>query len=430
MRATSFILLFLMLLPVALSAQGNPVEAVEVTAPGNRQLKLAVETPRGLDAAPNGPAAKELGDVITFDMSMSGVMTAESREQAPAIGPVSLSRTNYLPWMTDGFDLLVRGEYSIKGDDLTIEFRLFDVINRKMMTAKRYLGKTRDLRYFAHAFADEIMLVVTGEKGCFTTHIAHVSSGSGNKEVVIVDWDGHNQLQLTRNGSINLNPDFSPDGREILFTSYKRGNPDLYKRALSSAVEVPVSNRKGLNITGTWSPDGTRIALALSKDGNSEIYTLARDGSRPTRLTVNPAIEVSPAWSPDGGRIAFVSDRLGKPQIFVMNADGGNVRRLTNAGGYNVNPHWSPKGDKIAYARMQGGGFQIYTINADGTGDTQLTTAGSSENPAWSPDGRFITFSSKRGGVEAIYVMRSDGSGQTRVSQGKGHATQPAWSAR
>jgi len=430
MRVIICILLFLMMLPAALSAQGNDVKAVEVTAPGNRQLRMAVEIPRALDAAPTSPAARELGDVITFDMNMSGVMTAETREQMAPNGPVPLAGTNLLPWAGAGFEMLVRGEYSLKGDNLTVEFRLFDVLNRKMMTSKRYLGKTKDLRYFAHAFADEVMLAVTGEKGCFTTHIAYVSSGSGNKEIVIMNWDGHNQVQLTRNGSINLNPDFSPDGREILFTSYKRRNPDLYKRALSSTAEVPVSNRKGLNITGTWSPDGSRIALALSKDGNSEIYTLARDGSSPTRLTTTHAIEVSPVWSPDGSRIAFVSDRLGKPQIFIMNADGGNVRRLTTAGGYNVNPRWSPKGDKIAYARMNGGGFQIYTINADGTGDTQLTNAGSSENPAWSPDGRFIAFCSKRGGVEAIYVMRSDGSGQTRVSQGKGKGTQPAWSSR
>lgn len=430
MRATSIILLFLLMLPVALCAQDDEIKAVEVTAPGNRQLRLAVEIPRALDATSSTLAARELSDVIAFDMNMSGVAAAETREQLPGISPVPLAGTNLLPWASAGFELLVRGEYSISGDDLTIEFRLFDVLNRKMMTAKRYLGKTKDLRYFAHSFADEVMLVVTGEKGCFTTHIAYVSSQSGNKEIVIMNWDGHNQVQLTRNGSINLNPDFSPDGREILFTSYKRRNPDLYKRALSSTVEVPVSSRKGLNITGTWSPDGSRIALALSKDGNSEIYTLAKDGGSPTRLTVNHAIEVSPVWSPDGTHIAFVSDRLGKPQLFIMNADGTNVRRLTTAGGYNVNPRWSPKGDKIAYARMQGGGFQIYTINADGTGDTQLTTAGSSENPAWSPDGRFIAFSSKRGGVEAIYVMRSDGSGQTRVSQGKGKGTQPAWSVR
>jgi TolB protein len=426
MRKTLYILLLLVMLP----AQSRALEAVEVTAPGNRQLKLAVEAPRDLDAAAKAAAAKEMSDVIAFDMNMSGSIAAETRDQLPSAAPVSLAGTNYLPWMTAGFDLLVRGEFSITGENLTVEFRLYDVPNRKMMTAKRYLGKTRDLRYFAHAFADEILLIMTGEKGCFTTHIAYVSALSGNKEIVIMEWDGRSQLQLTRNGSINLNPDFSPDGREILFTSYKRGNPDLYKRALSNPTEVPVSSRKGLNITGTWSPDGSRIALTLSKDGNSEIYTLARDGSSPVRLTTSHAIEVSPVWSPDGKQIVFVSDRLGKPQIFIMNADGTHVRRLTVSGGYNVNPRWSPKGDKIAYARMNGGGFQIFTVNSDGSGDNQLTTVGSNENPAWSPDGRFIAFSSKRGGSQAIYVMRSDGNGQTKVSQGKGSATQPAWSSR
>jgi TolB protein len=429
MRYTYFLLLILLALPSGLFAQSAATDAVEVTAPGNKQLKLAIEYPRNLTPANGTSAATEMGDVITFDMNMSGVTLSETRPQTTLSGG-GLTETTMLPWMAAGFDLLVRGEYSITGENLTVEFRLFDLLNRKMMVARRYLGTTKDLRRFAHSFADEIMLVVTGEKGPFTTHIAYVSSQSGNKEIVIMDWDGKNQVSLTRNGSINLNPDFSPDGREILFSSYKRGNPDLYKRALYNTVEVPVSNRKGLNITGAWSPDGSRIALTLSKDGNSEIYTLNKDGSNPTRLTTTPSIEVSPVWSPDGKRIAFVSDRLGKPQIFVMDSNGGTARRLTTNGSYNVNPRWSPKGDRIAYARMQGGGFQIYSINSDGTGDTQLTTGGSNENPAWSPDGRLLTFSSKRGGVEDIYVMRADGSGQTRVSQGKGHSTQPAWSPR
>ncbi len=421
------IMLILFSLPGTPPAQSG---YIEVTAPGNRQLKLAVDTPRSLAAAPAGDTAKELADVISFDMNMSGVITAETGNLAPASGSISLADTNFLPWATGGYDLLVRSEYSLKGEELTVEFRLFDVINRKMMTAKRYLGKKKDLRRFSHSFADEILLAMTGEKGCFTTRIVFVTTQSGNKEVAVMDWDGHNQLPLTRNRSINLNPDFSPDGREIIFSSYKKGNPDLYRRALSSTAEVPISSRKGLNITGSWSPDGKRIALALSKDGNSEIYTIARDGGSPLRLTVSPSIEVYPAWSPDGSRLAFVSDRLGKPQIFTMAADGSNVRRLTHNGSYNVNPRWSPKGDRIAYARQHGSGFQIYTINVDGSDDRQLTTTGSNENPSWSPDGRLITFSSKRNGAEAIYVMRADGSGQTRVSQSRGGASQPAWSPR
>jgi len=425
-RISALLLMLLLALPVVLSAQSG---YIEVTAPGNHQLKLAVDAPRSLDAAPITDAAREMTEVIAFDMNMSGNVAAESRGQAVVPGVLSFGETDFSTWQNSGYDLLVRSEFTIKGDNLTVEFRLFDVITRKLLTSKRYLGKVKDLRRFAHSFSDEILLALTGERGCFTTHIGFVSNQSGNKEIYYMDWDGHNLLQLTRNGSINLNPDFSPDGREIIFTSYKHGNPDLYKRALSHSVEVSISHRKGLNITGVWSPDGSKIALALSKDGDAEIYTISRTGDNPQRLTVYPSIEVSPTWSPDGSQIAFVSDRFGKPQIFVMAANGYNVRRLTTAGNYNGNPRWSPKGDRIAYARMQNGGFQIYTINVDGSGDTQLTSDGSSENPAWSPDGRFIAFSSKRGGVESIYVMRADGSGQTRVSQSKGNATQPAWSA-
>ncbi len=427
------ILLSLMLIVVLPSiALSDHSGYIDVTASGKRQLKLAVEIPHAQNnTTPSANAAKEMADVIAFDMNMSGIVNADIKEPLPLAGGLMFGATDFAPWRAEGYDLLVRGEYSITGDELTVEFRLYDALNNKMMTAKRYLGKNKDLRRFAHSYCDEILLQMTGERGPFTTHIAFISTQYGNKEVAIMDWDGHNLLPLTRNGSINLNPDFSPDGRELIFTSYKRGNPDLFKRALSSTVEIPLSRRKGLNITGAWSPDGTKIALSLSMDGNAEIYTIARDGSSPQRLTFNPAIEVSPVWSPDGSHIAFVSDRLGKPQIFVMDANGGNVRRLTTAGAYNVNPRWSPKGDRIAYARMGGGGeFHSYVINADGSGDTQLTNTGSDENPAWSPDGRFIAFSSKRGGPAAIYVMRADGSGQVRVSQGKGNATQPAWGSR
>ena len=416
----------LVALPVVLSAQPG---YIEVNAPGNRQMKLAIEPALSLDGPSASDAARQSAEVIANDMNMSGVVMAESRALPLSLGSVSLADVNYTPWLNAGFDMLVRSELSLKGDRLTVEFRLFDATTRKMITAKRYLGAAKELRRFSHSFADEILHALTGEKGVFTTRIAYVSSQSGNKEIYIMDWDGYNPLPLTKNGSINLNPDFSPDGREIIFTSYKRRNPDMYRRALSSPVEVPLSNRKGLNITGNWSPDGSKIALALSKDGDSEIYTIDKDGSRPTRLTNNSALDLYPAWSPDGKQIAFVSDRLGKPQIFVMKATGGEARRLTTAGSYNVNPRWSPKGDKIAYSRMVNGGFHIFTIAADGSSDIQLTAEGSNENPSWSADGRFICFSSVRSSGNGVYVMRADGAGQKKVSQAKGMHSQPAWSA-
>lgn len=420
-----FIVLFFILCCSCSYAQEE--QFADVFASGARQIRLAVDTPFNAGSTPLPETAREIVETLSFDLNMSGTVVAEARETAAQ--PVTMSGMDFSPLLTGGYDLVIRSEYALKGDDLIIEFRFFDVINKKLIIAKRYLGKQRDLRFFTHAFASMVVGQIDreGGPGSFTSRIAFVTTSSGNKEIALMDWDGHSVYPVTRNNSINLNPAFSPDGKDLLFTSYKSGNPDLFRKILSSGLELKLSGRKGLNITGSWSPDGTKIALTLSKDGNSEIYTLDRNGNNPVRLTVNAAIDVSPVWSPDGRRLAFVSDRFGGPQIFIMNADGSNVRRLTTSGSYNVNPAWSPKGDKIAYTRQQGG-FQIYTINVDGTNDVQLTSSGNNENPAWSPDGRIIAYSSRQGGIEAIHVMRSNGTGHVRISKGKGRFTQPSWS--
>lgn len=413
---------------VSISSFSHAAGYIEVTAPGNRLLKLAVVPPQPAGASINYQAANEMADAQTFDLTMSGIFNAERKDSAPLKQGLGLSPVDFIPWLTAGYDFLIRGEYDVRGEELTVEFRLFDVLNKKQLLVKRYLGKMKEYRRYAHAFSDEVLLVMAGEKGPFTARLAFASLG-GSKEIYIMDWDGYNLQQITKNGGINLGPSISPDGREVLFTSYKKGNPDTYKRALSSSVDVPLSSRPGVNITAAWSPDGSSIALALSKDGNTELYRVRRDGSAPVRLTVTHAANLSPSWSPDGSKIAFVSDRLGGPQIFIMDATGGNVRRLTTSGKYNVNPAWSPKGDKIAFARMSGG-FQIFVVNVDGTGETQLTTEGSNEHPSWSPDGRLIAYSSNKGGAQSIYVMRADGSGQTRVSRSSIGSRHPVWSPR
>jgi TolB protein len=383
---------------------------IDVTAPpSGRKLQLYVAPTTAL----SGPAApevgKELSDLLTFDMTLAGLF-----EVAPATAAGGKA------------DLVLKSGYTVSGDSLTIECRLLDQVLNRELAAKRYTGSMKDLRRMGHSFSDEVLRALTGQKGPFTGKIAYVTK-SRNKEIFVMDYDGHRPQRVTNNGSININPDFAPSGREIIYTSYKKGNPDLFRRELFTGLEARISARSGLNATGAFSPDGSRIAEVMTKDGNSEIYLISRDGKELSRLTRNPAIDVSPAWSPDGSKIVFVSDRLGKPQLFIMDSNGANVRRLTTSGAYNVTPRWSPKGDRIVYAR-QGGGFQIFAINPDGTQDTQLTSAGSNEHPRWSPDGRFIVFSSTRDGGEAIYVMRADGTGQTRVSRGKGSDSHPTWS--
>lgn len=425
-QTMKYILLCLTLL--ILQSGWAVADYVEVTASGNRVLKVAIVPPQPLGGNIKPELANETAEVLGFDLTMSGLFIAGRTDAAPLLNGLALTPIDFNPWLYGGYDLLVRGEYELRGQELTLEFRLYNVATKGLVTSKRFLGQEKDLRRFSHVFSDEILKAMTGERGPFASRIIFVSNQTGNKELYSMDWDGHNLQQITSNRSINLSPDISPDGRDLLYTSYQRGNPDLYLRSLLNGSEQVVSRRKGLNVTGAWSPDGKMIALTLSKDGNSEIYNINRDGSSPNRLTVSQSANISPDWSPEGSRMAFVSDRQGNPQIFSMDTNGGNVRRLILNGSYNVNPAWSPKGDKIAFARRVGG-FQIFIADADGNNEIQLTFEGNNERPRWSPDGRLIVFSSKRGGQEALYVMRPDGSGQTRVSRTRGLAQHPVWSA-
>lgn len=421
------ILLFsiLLLAPAALSAEQG---YLEVSAPGNRVLELAIAAPTAISGGADPALAAELAELFRFDLALAGPFAVREARGTDANSGIKPGSFDFAPWKSSGADLVLKTGYSVSNGTLMIECRLFDVARESELTAKRYTADIKDLRRMGHYFSDEVMRVITGQAGPFSGKICYVSTATGNKEIHLMDYDGFNVQRLTGNRSINLNPDFSPSGREIIYTSYKGGNPDLYRRELFTGSEAKISSSRGLNFGGAWAPDGNRIALAMSKEGHSQIYLINKDGQGATRLTRNSSLDVSPAWSPDGSRITFASDRLGKPQVFIMDADGKNPRRLTANGSYNVAPRWSPQGGRIAYCRQQGNGFQIFSINADGTGDIALTSEGSNEHPRWSPDGRFITFSSKRGGKEAIYVMRADGTGQVKVSRGKAADSHPAWS--
>ncbi len=81
----------------------------------------------------------------------------------------------------------------------------------------------------------------------------------------------------------------------------------------------------------SWSPDGRQIAFTSHRDGNWEIYVMDGDGSNQRRLTNNPTTDALPLWLPDGEHIAFRSDRGGVWSIYVMRKDGTALRKITDA---------------------------------------------------------------------------------------------------
>lgn len=248
-----------------------------------------------------------------------------------------------------------------------------------------------------------------------------------------MDYDGANKVRQTRDRSIAISPRWSPDGKKLTYTSYLKGNPDLYVLDLNSGLKKAIASFPGLNFSASWSPDGTQIAFAATKDGNAELYLIGTDGSGLKRLTFDRADDLSPSWSPSGKQIAFTSDRGGGPQVYIMDADGANVHRLTFDGNYNTSPAWSPKGDWISYAcRNKDRRLKICADRADGTQSIAITESGSwdDESPSWALNGRELVFTSSRFGTSQLFSIHMDGTHLRKLTSNPANNTSPSWSLR
>jgi TolB protein len=436
MMLKSILMVFSLLLAPMHAA--NAAVTAEIVGQGGQKFPIAVSPLKNLGAGGADAARLSTGiaDAMVHDLELSGWFKVLDRsayiEDGQKTG-ITLGAFDFKDWSTIGAEGLVKGGFSVQGEDVTVELRLFDVYQNKERIGKRYTGRVRDFRRIAHKFVDEIIQQFTGIPGVFNTRIAYVSNSGGRfKEIYVAHLDGSEKFQVTDNHTINLSPSWSADGRSILYSSFKERGQTLYLFELFSGKEIKFTPRGAAKyLGGKLAPDGQTVAATMELAGNSNLYLLDRGGNVIRRLTDEPGIEVSPSWSPDGKQIVFVSDRSGAPQVYILDLASGKTRRLTYSGSYNTSPEWSPKGDRIVYTGRVGSRFAIFSIAGDGGEPRKLTVESSdSEDPTWSPDGRFIAFSSNRAGKYHLYVMQSSGENQRRLTGSGGDDTKPSWSPR
>ena len=441
---------------VALLAIGGwaaPLQEPQVTTgtrTGALSIRLAVPQFKVREPRDAEQAARSLtavfNEVLWDDLDHSGILTLVSRSFYPI--RQSGRPENIRPWEWTGPDVdaqfLAFGNTRLASGRFIVEARLWDLKTQpgdREAVGQRYTGDASPstVRLMAHQFADRIVqLLGGGIAGIAQTKIAFVSdrSGAQSKEIYVMDYDGHDPVQLTRTGSLALTPSWSPDGERVAFTSYEHGKPDIAIVSRIDGRAFPFREFQGTTTTPVWSPDGRQLAFASSMGkfegrNDMEIHVAEWTGRNARRLTVSRGVDISPSWNPRTGRqIAFVSDRSGTPQIYVADAAGGNVQRIISEGGEAVNPSWSPDGQTLAFAwRRPGSRFDIYLYDL-ATGKTVQLTANSGENehPSWAPDGRHIVFESTRlGRQRQIFSMLADGTKVRRLTR-TGNNQSPSWS--
>jgi len=225
--------------------------------------------------------------------------------------------------------------------------------------------------------------------------IAFISDTDGNLEIFIMDADGTNIQQITFTADAsNVGPKWSPDGTKLVFSRVTTSQPsgqvtqiiDIFTINVDGSGENNLTMDQSNDIDPDWSPDGNRIAFSSDRDGDFEIYTMNTNGTGILQLTTNSfAEDRAPDWSPDGSQIAFQSNQLQSDDIFIMNSDGSGQSAVTVSFASDTDPSWSPDGLQIAFMSDRDGNTEIYKINSDGSGVINLTNNQADDiTPGWS----------------------------------------------
>ncbi len=210
--------------------------------------------------------------------------------------------------------------------------------------------------------------------------------------LMLLDRDGHQTRPGLPIGTYR-HPRFSPDGKRILMESLeaRSSNADLMLYDLARSIFSPVTRNDAPDVAPAWSPDGREIAFSSKRGGRYETYTKVIDDVRPEQLrpgpdgdkyvedwTVNGALvetiirgglwlapldagkgpsliratDRAERWlaevSPDGRWIAYTTFEFGSPEVYVEPVARSGARFQVSARG-GAEPHWRGDGGELFY---------------------------------------------------------------------------------
>jgi len=160
-------------------------------------------------------------------------------------------------------------------------------------------------------------------------------------------------------------PVISPDGRRLAYLDLPMNRAPQYRLVV---VELPggiprvVTEDRVLFSPIRFSPDGRQVLFTSDRLGTADVWVTAVDGSGARALTMNPAAETAGDWSRDGSMVVFVSDQSGHDELWLMDTQGQDRRQITHDGNTASLPAFSPDGALIVYTSTRSRNEDLWLI--------------------------------------------------------------------
>ncbi|MGH7536646.1 MAG: CehA/McbA family metallohydrolase, partial [Gemmatimonadales bacterium] len=246
--------------------------------------------------------------------------------------------------------------------------------------------------------------------------------------------------QLTSGPGYDFQPDWSPDGGQVVFASYRNDAMELRLLDLASGASDSLVAGGAVSLEPRWSPDGSRIAFVSSNFegrwhvfivpvgpegaiGPAERITEDRAGGLPRYYYHAMDQYLSPTWSPDGRELILVSNRghvWGSGGFWRMAARAGAEPRELRyeETTWKARPDWSPDGHRVVYSSYLGRQWhQLWLMTSEGGDPFQLTYGEfDATAPRWSPDGKRVAYISNEGGNTSLWLLDVPGGRRERVT--------------